>query len=296
MHRRPMKSREADRLDFLIQKEASEAGEIATTPWLAGAIASSLLALWVLPRYLIERSAWYAHLFPTQSEKLVSQGILSAFFGVLAVLGLAMWIRAFLLRRRTARTLDLLEAELERREVVTRELELRGASFEEDLERQWHRIVLTLTDGRTVAVEDPFGLVSIGDLGSKAVLVTTPVSDRMLDLQSDPPAPPRPSRSLFAPPEEAATPVDTDLPVVPEPSPLPTSAGTARRELVRIRGIGPAFARRLQRAGVTGLAEIAAWSEAELERIAERAGIPGERMRRDQWREQARDLLADEEG
>ena len=62
-------------------------------------------------------------------------------------------------------------------------------------------------------------------------------------------------------------------------------------DLTRLRGIGPAFAKRLRQAGVTSYRQIAGWTEADLEPIAQALDIPVARLRRMELPGQARDLV-----
>lgn len=71
--------------------------------------------------------------------------------------------------------------------------------------------------------------------------------------------------------------------------PAPPAEGD---DLTRIKGIGPKLATILRGLGVTSFAQIAAWDEAEVERIDARLGTFAGRIRRDDWRTQAR-LLAE---
>lgn len=59
-------------------------------------------------------------------------------------------------------------------------------------------------------------------------------------------------------------------------------------ELTRIKGLGPKAATRLQELGITSLAQIAAWDEAEIDRIDSQLGPFAGRIRRDDWPTQAR--------
>lgn len=61
-------------------------------------------------------------------------------------------------------------------------------------------------------------------------------------------------------------------------------------DLKRIKGIGPAFERKLQALGVSSFSTIAAWNDADIERIAEALAILPQRITRDGWIEKARDL------
>ncbi len=59
-------------------------------------------------------------------------------------------------------------------------------------------------------------------------------------------------------------------------------------DLTRIKGIGKKIAGMLNDMGVTTYAEIAAWSDADIDRVQEQLQFPG-RVRRDKWVERARD-------
>jgi len=88
-----------------------------------------------------------------------------------------------------------------------------------------------------------------------------------------------------------------------QPTPGATSAVAARQEapataqappddLKRISGVGPGLERTLNELGVTRFAQIACWSDADVERLDERLRFPG-RIRRDDWIGQARTLMGD---
>jgi large subunit ribosomal protein L21 len=47
----------------------------------------------------------------------------------------------------------------------------------------------------------------------------------------------------------------------------PKAAAKASDDLTQLSGVGPAFAKKLNEAGVTGFAQIAGWSEAEIDRL-----------------------------
>jgi predicted flap endonuclease-1-like 5' DNA nuclease len=61
-------------------------------------------------------------------------------------------------------------------------------------------------------------------------------------------------------------------------------------DLKRIKGIGPAFERKLHALGVSSFSTIAAWTEADIERIAEALAILPQRITRDRWIEKAQKL------
>jgi len=54
-------------------------------------------------------------------------------------------------------------------------------------------------------------------------------------------------------------------------------------DLKVIKGIGPKFEKLLRAAGITSVAQIATWSESELEAIAQKIGVKAERIRKDDW-------------
>ncbi|MBI4703064.1 MAG: hypothetical protein HY744_18260 [Deltaproteobacteria bacterium] len=74
-------------------------------------------------------------------------------------------------------------------------------------------------------------------------------------------------------------------------SELAARAATPSDDLQRIRGLGPVFARRLEALGVQRLDQIAAWSEADIERFAAALKVHPARIRRASWVEQAARLL-----
>lgn len=63
-------------------------------------------------------------------------------------------------------------------------------------------------------------------------------------------------------------------------------------ELARIKGLGPKLQALLPTLGVTSLAQIATWTEADIDRIDAQLGTFAGRIRRDNWVEQARFLAA----
>ena len=77
----------------------------------------------------------------------------------------------------------------------------------------------------------------------------------------------------------------------------PATAGEAARgaeedgdDLRRIKGIGPAYAKALRAMGVSRFADIAAWDDAALARVAEALGTKKDRLAK--WTEKARALVA----
>lgn len=85
----------------------------------------------------------------------------------------------------------------------------------------------------------------------------------------------------------AATPMQPTAAVPPtEPQ---TTGGD---DLTRIKGVGPKLAALLREQGITGFAQIAAWTDDDIDRIDPTLGRFEGRIRRDDWVGQAR-LLAD---
>ncbi|MFW5633291.1 MAG: hypothetical protein ACOCYR_00210, partial [Erythrobacter sp.] len=85
---------------------------------------------------------------------------------------------------------------------------------------------------------------------------------------------------------------------VPEPEPKPaaaiepvTEAGEGD-DLSRIKGVGPKLVTMLHGLGVTRFEQVAAWDEADIERIDSQLGRFRGRIRRDQWVEQAKLLVS----
>ncbi|KPP88243.1 hypothetical protein [Erythrobacter sp. HL-111] len=85
---------------------------------------------------------------------------------------------------------------------------------------------------------------------------------------------------------------------VPEPEPKPaatiepvTEAGEGD-DLSRLKGVGPKLVTMLHELGVTRFEQVAAWDEADIERIDSQLGRFRGRIRRDQWVEQAKLLVS----
>lgn len=101
-------------------------------------------------------------------------------------------------------------------------------------------------------------------------------------------------------PEAAAEPTPVAAPVAaaePEamaaPTPAPTDTDTD--DLARIKGVGPKLVALLGELGITSTAQIAAWSDADVERIDAQLGRFKGRITRDQWVAQAQLLAAGDE-
>lgn len=77
------------------------------------------------------------------------------------------------------------------------------------------------------------------------------------------------------------------VPIAPPPADAVTGD-----DLTRIKGLGPKLAGTLRELGVVSFAQIAAWTDADIDRIDAQLGRFQGRIRRDEWPAQAR-LLAD---
>ena len=106
-----------------------------------------------------------------------------------------------------------------------------------------------------------------------------------------PPAPAEPiaSPSSPAPAELAATPSAQPVSAVPAAAPVPA---TAASDLTTLKGLGPKVAAQLAEMGITSIADLAALSPAEADRIDASLGTFQGRMARDRWVEQAHLLAA----
>lgn len=80
-----------------------------------------------------------------------------------------------------------------------------------------------------------------------------------------------------------------EAPSAPETAPPPSGD-----DLRRIKGLGPKLVALLAEQGVTSFAQIAAWDDADIDRIDAQLGRFQGRIRRDNWVEQARLLAADD--
>ncbi|RIV90093.1 hypothetical protein D2V17_04920, partial [Aurantiacibacter xanthus] len=67
-------------------------------------------------------------------------------------------------------------------------------------------------------------------------------------------------------------------------APTPAAGG----DVARLKGVGPKLVALLADLGVTSVAQIAAWDDAEIDRIDAQLGRFSGRIRRDAWVEQAR--------
>jgi len=116
-------------------------------------------------------------------------------------------------------------------------------------------------------------------------------------------APARRNQALIdAPP---ATPVDVEIPpptpqglagvgeaVAAAAAPVPVDLSDGEDDLSLIKGVGPKLVEQLRALGVNSFAQIAAWNDADMDRIDAQLGRFQGRIRRDDWRAQAHLLAA----
>lgn len=92
--------------------------------------------------------------------------------------------------------------------------------------------------------------------------------------------------------DPAPTPAPAPAPAS-APAPAPAPAGEAD-DLSAIKGVGPKLVALLNAEGITSLAQIAAWSGADIEAMDAKLGKFKGRIMRDQWVEQAKLLISDD--
>lgn len=120
-----------------------------------------------------------------------------------------------------------------------------------------------------------------------------PVQEPQHAAQAAPATPPVPAEPIgsaapVAPPA-AATPSAAPASPAPAPAPVPANAAS---DLTTLKGLGPKVAAQLAELGITSIADLAALSPAEADRIDASLGTFQGRMARDRWVEQARLLAA----
>lgn len=82
---------------------------------------------------------------------------------------------------------------------------------------------------------------------------------------------------------------------VSDATPIAGEAESGGDDLRRIKGVGPKLVALLSGLGITSYAQIAAWTEADIDRIDAQLGTFAGRIRRDSWVEQAGFLAADDQ-
>ena len=90
----------------------------------------------------------------------------------------------------------------------------------------------------------------------------------------------------------AATPAPAPAPAPASAAPASASAAAGSDDLTRIKGLGPKLSATLHGMGVTTFAQIAAWDDAEIDRVDAQMGRFQGRIRRDDWVGQAAMLAA----
>ncbi|MXY33414.1 MAG: 50S ribosomal protein L21 [Boseongicola sp. SB0664_bin_43] len=95
--------------------------------------------------------------------------------------------------------------------------------------------------------------------------------------------------------KQAATKPEPEAEAVPKAKGRDASvAATQKDDLKKLAGVGPALEKKLNAAGITTYAQIAAWSADEVAKINEELALKG-RIERDGWVDQAKALTSGEE-
>ncbi|MEP0393460.1 MAG: hypothetical protein ABJ205_12550 [Erythrobacter sp.] len=81
----------------------------------------------------------------------------------------------------------------------------------------------------------------------------------------------------------------------PVPAPTETKDAGASDDLKRIKGLGPKLVGILNEQGITSFAQIAAWTDADVERVDAKLGRFQGRITRDKWVEQSKLLVEGDE-
>ncbi|MGP1352401.1 MAG: hypothetical protein ACTS1Z_03690 [Parasphingopyxis sp.] len=140
-----------------------------------------------------------------------------------------------------------------------------------------------------------------------AVLVAAVLLLRLLGGKKDRPADRVESAETPTPPSVADTTASEVKPKEPireavSESPEPSAAATPSESpasgesdpLTQIKGLGPKAGAKLNALGVTRFAQIAGWTDADVETIGAQLGDMAQRIARDRWVEQAGLLAADD--
>ncbi|MCR9157786.1 MAG: 50S ribosomal protein L21 [Rhodobacteraceae bacterium] len=89
----------------------------------------------------------------------------------------------------------------------------------------------------------------------------------------------------------AAAPKKAAAPKAEKKAEAPKAAAAGADDLKQLSGVGPALEKKLHEAGVTSFAQIAAWTEADVEEFGEKLSFKG-RIEREGWIEQAKELAS----
>ena len=158
-----------------------------------------------------------------------------------------------------------------------------------------------------VWVQENWLLVGVAVAVLAIVLLWLLLASRKTSVTLSPPADgaARRNQALIDAAPAASAPVPTMPPATPaamgavavaveaQAAPAPvTGNGATADDLTRIKGVGPKLAEQLNALGISELSQIAAWSDADIDRIDAQLGRFQDRIRRDNWPEQARLLGA----
>lgn len=103
------------------------------------------------------------------------------------------------------------------------------------------------------------------------------------------------SETPAAAPEPAPAPAPAPPPT-PAPAPMaPSASQESADDLRKIKGVGPKLVTLLADQGITSFAQVAAWTDADIERVDATLGRFSGRIVRDQWVEQAKFLANGDE-
>ena len=89
----------------------------------------------------------------------------------------------------------------------------------------------------------------------------------------------------------AAAPKKAAAPKAEKKAEAPKAAAAGADDLKLLSGVGPALEKKLHEAGVTSFAQIAAWTDADVEEFGEKLSFKG-RIEREGWIEQAKELAS----
>lgn len=93
-----------------------------------------------------------------------------------------------------------------------------------------------------------------------------------------------------AAPKKAAAPKAEAKTEAPKAAPKKAAAKAGNDDLTQLDGVGPAFAKKLNEAGVTSFAQIAAWTEADLDSLNETVSGLKAKAEANNWIEAAKSL------
>ncbi|MEM7664856.1 MAG: hypothetical protein AAF250_03290 [Pseudomonadota bacterium] len=118
-------------------------------------------------------------------------------------------------------------------------------------------------------------------------LIDTPTAVQAPQVEPVPAPPPAPAPTPVAEPAPAPAPKPTPAPAAPAATP-----SAQADDLTTIKGLGPKLSTMLGEQGITSFAQIAAWTDADVERVDAMLGRFKGRITRDNWIEQAKLLAA----